>query len=252
MREKLKKYLIIAAVIVLAGLYLFFFIYSQFQSRGLIMDDKTKIIEENRGLERRLKELKNNEEILVFLETEAELVQEKLKHDLKDGAFLVNLTEKISSERLIMASYSVSKMEDFGSFYALPSRLTLVGNYRGVMNVLNYMEYQPNMTQIQDLTIRKLEEKDEIEQYYGTAEEIGKLTERVLVERDPLTVLPGESPYEEIEITRAVEVNLTELFDGRVVAECTYVLYTVPTPEAKIQLQNIQSWRTGNLNPFEN
>jgi hypothetical protein len=31
------------------------------------MDDKTKIIEENRGLERRLKELKNNEEILALL-----------------------------------------------------------------------------------------------------------------------------------------------------------------------------------------
>ncbi|MDD4343561.1 MAG: hypothetical protein PHH19_04245, partial [Eubacteriales bacterium] len=151
---------------------------------------------------------------------------------------------------LILASYAVSPVEDFESFYALPSRLTLVGNYRGVMNVLNYMEYQPNMTQIQDLVIRKLEEEEEIETYYGTAEELGTLTETILVERDPSTVLPGESPYEEIEITRAIEVDLMEMFNGRVIAECTYVLYTVPTPEAKIQLQNIKSWKTGNQNPF--
>lgn len=250
MREKIIKYLKIGGIILLFALYLYFLIFNQFQSKTFFQSETEKILDENNNLEKRLSQLKDSEAILSTLETEAKLVEEKLNHNLSDGAFLVNLTEKITKENLILASYVVSPIEDFDSFYALPSRLTLVGNYRGVMNVLNYMEYQPNMTQIQDLVIRKLEEEDEIETYYGTAEELGTLTETVLVERDPATVLPGESPYEEIEITRSIEVDLMELFNGKVVAECTYVLYTVPTPEAKIQLQNIKSWRTGNQNPF--
>jgi hypothetical protein len=250
MREKIIKYSKIAGIVLLAALYLYFLIFNQFQSGSGFKSELERIQEENSNLEKRLSQLEDSEAILKSLEAEAFLVEEKLNHDLSDGAFLVNLTEKITKEKLILASYAVSPVEDFESFYALPSRLTLVGNYRGVMNVLNYMEYQPNMTQIQDLVIRKLEEEKEIETYYGTAEELGTLTETILVERDPSTVLPGESPYEEIEITRAIEVDLMEMFNGRVIAECTYVLYTVPTPEAKIQLQNIKSWKTGNQNPF--
>jgi len=251
MREKLTKYLKIAGIIVIIALYSFFLIYNQLQDTSILKSEVETLEEENQNLENRIKELKNSEEILHYLEEEANLVEEKLGHDLSDGAFLVKLTEKITKEKLILASYAVKPIEDFESFYALPSELTLVGNYRGVMNVLNYMEYQPNMTQVQDLTIRKLDDEDEIAEYYGTAEELGTLTERVLVERDPQTVLPGESPYEEIEITRAIEVNPIEMFDGNVIAECTYVLYTLPTPEAKIQLENIQSWNIGNRNPFE-
>ncbi len=250
MRERILKYLKIGGIVLLFSLYLYFLIFGQFQKGTFFKSEKEKIQKENRNLEKRLTILKDSEAILNSLETEAELVEEKLNHDLSDGAFLVNLTEKITKENLILASYQVSSVEDFESFYALPSKITLVGNCRGVMNVLNYMEYQPNMTQVQDLVIRKLEEEEEIKTYYGTAEDLGTLTERVLVERDPVTVLPGESPYEEIEITRSIQIDLVEMFNGRVVAECTYVLYTVPTPEVKIQLQNIQSWRTGNSNPF--
>lgn len=249
MRDKTQKYLKIAGIVLIFLLYFHFLIFNQVQERGILKAEEKRLQLENQGYEEKLEGLKHSEEIIEYLEIEAQLVESKLKHDLTDGAFLVNLTEKVNKEKLKMVSYINSPMEDFEDFYALPARLTLVGNYRGVMNVLNYMEYQPNMTQIQDLVIKRLEES-EIEKYYGTKENYGLLRERVLVERDPSTVLPGESPFEEIEITRAIEVNLEELFCGRVIAECTYILYTVPTPEAKIQLENIQNWKTGNPNPF--
>ena len=250
MSDKRLKYLKIAGITLLVVLYLYFLIFNQLQHRAILKEEEKGLIEVNQAYEKKLEGLDNTEEILIYLEEEAVLVEEKLKHDLRDGAFLVKLTEKITKEKIIMGSYSISPVQDFQSFYALPGKITLVGNYRGVMNVLNYMEYQPNMTQIQDLTIKYLEE-DEIEIYYGSGEDFGLLTESILVERDPATVLPGESPYEEVQITRAVEVNLEELFSGRVIAECTYVLYTIPTPQAKIELNNIQNWRTGNLNPFQ-
>lgn len=250
MTDKRLKYLKIAGLTFILAFYLYFLIFSQLQDNIILKREEKRLIEENLAYAERLEGLKNTEEILTYLEKEALLVEEKLKHDLRDGAFLVNLTEKISKEKLILASYSISPVQDFQSFYALPGKITLVGNYRGVMNVLNYMEYQPNMTQIQDITIKDMEE-NEIEMYYGSGEDFGLLTDKILVERDPATVLPGESPYEEVEITRFIEVNLDELFSGRVIAECTYVLYTIPSPQAKIELNNIQNWRTGNPNPFQ-
>lgn len=252
MNARVKKYLILFAAVVFFTFYAYFMLFGMQKAKTELVSEKANLIQQNKLLEQEINELESNEQELDILRGEVALIQEKLNHDLSDGAFLVNLTEKVKKEGLIMASYITESIEDLGSFYALPGKVTLVGNYRGVMNTLNYMEFQANMTQVQDLSIRKLEEEGEISQYYGSAEEIGRLTERVLVERDPATVLPGESPYEEIEITRVVDVNLTELFDGRVVAECVYILYTVPTPEAKIQLQNIQNWQTGNSNPFQN
>lgn len=249
MSEKILKHLKVAGLVVIFALYLYFIVFNLFQDRSFLKGEEKRLVEENQAYEERLEGLNDTEKILDFLLQEAELVEEKLKYDLQDGAFLVNFTEKITKEKLLMPSYVIYPPQDFGSFYALPGRVTLVGNYRGVMNVLNYMEYQPNMTQVQDLVIRELENED-IEKYYGSEDDFNQLTEWVLVERDPATVLPGESPYEEVEITRAIEVNIDELFTGKVVAECTYVLYTIPSPEAKINLKNIQKWNTGNLNPF--
>lgn len=252
MNPRVKKYLLLFAVIVFATFYIYFLLFGFQKSKGDLLSQKSNLIQQNKLLEQKISDLQSSEDQLELLRKEVVYIHEKLNHDLSDGAFLVNLTEKVRKEGLIMASYITEPIEDLGSFYALPGRVTLVGNYRGIMNTLNYMEFQPNMTQIQDLTIRKLEDEGELSQYYGSAEEIGLLTERVLAERDPATVLPGESPYEEIEITRSLDVDLIELFDGRVVAECVYILYTLPTPEAKIQLQNIQNWQTGNSNPFSN
>ncbi len=252
MKPKMKKFLLILVVVIACVFYIYFVLFGFQKTKTDLLSQKASLIQENKLLEQAISDLKSSENQLGLLREEVAHIQEKLNHDLSDGAFLVNLTEKVKKEGLIMASYTTDPIEDLGSFYALPGKVTLVGNYRGVMNTLNYMEFQPNMTQIQDLTIRKLEEEGELAQYFGSAEELGLLTERILAERDPATVLPGESPYEEIEITRVLDINLTELFDGRVMAECVYILYTVPTPEAKIQLQNIQNWQTGNSNPFEN
>ena len=249
MKERMKEILKIFLVVLLLAAYGWFALYSQWQEGRYLRTQELQMQDSNNALQARIGEIRQKESQLPVLEEEVELLQSKLNHDLSDGAFLVKLLEKIRQENTILASYKMGDVVDLGKVYALPLEMKMAGDYRSVMGILNYLEYQPNLTQVQKLRL-EVPGEEQLAAYYGTREELGTRTEWVLVERDPATVLPGESPFEELLITRIAEVDLREMFKGTVEAELLVVLYTVPTPEAKIQLENIRRWDLGSGNPF--
>lgn len=250
MKEKIKKYVKIAAIVLVLVLYGYFFIYQQLHENNILKSREADLLAENQRIEKEIKSLLDRASLIEILNAEIQDLENNLNHDLTDGANLVLFFEKMMQQNVVLGEYITNPTQEFSTFRALPLELRMAGNYRAVMNILHYLEYQPNMTQLQDVFIRAFNYPEDVERYVVKEEDLTNLSEWVLVERDPATVLPGESPFEEVLITREIEVSLNELFKGYVVAEFTLVFYTTPDPEAKVHLDSVRDWPVSNPNPF--
>lgn len=241
-----KNIIVMLLVLALISTYALFFLYKPLMEYFDFHNEISGLEEANELSEREIKELTNQKELLDKNNQKITILKNKLKYDFEDGAFLIRFSQKLSEQNVELMGYSINDEEKFKFFTARPIDIELAGEYNSVLNVVNYLESQKNMTQVQEIEMSQ-GARDES----NTIDSEKLVSETVLVERDPLAVLPGESLYEEVEVLRTLDAETEEkLFDGFVDAKISLVIYTINKPEDKLEAGDIESWKIGKDNPF--
>jgi hypothetical protein len=76
-----------------------------------------------------------------------------LSHDMQDGMFLIGLSKLMNELSVDLVEYTVDESMPYETFYAIPTTISVRGDYRYIREIMYYMEEQKNMTQILDYSI---------------------------------------------------------------------------------------------------
>ena len=90
------------------------------------------------------------EESLDSLNREIKVKSRMLSHNMEDGMFLIGLSNLMSDVSVDLVEYSMEEPIPYETFYAIPTTISVRGDYRHIREIMDYMEEQKNMTQILD------------------------------------------------------------------------------------------------------
>ncbi len=154
--------------------------------------------------------IKEEKELLITCQEELERARSQFNTDMKDGLFLVEFSRKLAQKEVLLNFFEPQDIIDQQTVLVLPVDLKLDGNYRRVVEVIDDLENQSNVTTIGDLKFHRMEKELESE----TDERVQSLTK------------------------------------GTVEVELLLYIYSLPTPEGRLFLDDIKNWKFGRDNPF--
>ena len=109
-------------------------------------DIETKVAD----YESKINEMPIKEEKLDSLNREIKVKSRMLSHNMEDGMFLIGLSNLMEDVSVDLVEYSVEEPIPYETFYAIPTTISVRGDYRHIREIMYYMEEQKNMTQILD------------------------------------------------------------------------------------------------------
>ena len=104
--------------------------------------------------EAKLNSMPQLEDKLDSLNRELKVKSRILSHNMEDGMFLIGLSKLMKGVSVDLVDYSMEDVIPYESFYAIPTNITVRGDYRSVREVMYYLEEQKNMTQILDYNMK--------------------------------------------------------------------------------------------------
>lgn len=128
---------------------------------------------------------------------------------MQDGLFLVKFSRKLKQERVSLHKFKPLDIAYRQTVLVLPVQVEMIGEYPHIINMLDFLENQANLTEISYLLLEGLK-PDEESAAYG--------------------------------VFRA---------KGVVRAKCLLLIYSQPTPQGRLALEDIKNWNFGKLNPFK-
>ena len=82
-----------------------------------------------------------------------EAVNKAFATEMRDGLFLVNFGLKLNEQRVGLVSFIPKEIIDQKIYLVLPIEIVLRGDYLNVIELLDFLENQSNLTEINNLTI---------------------------------------------------------------------------------------------------
>ena len=278
-KELNKKEILLAIVVILiAGLYGYMIVYPKYIEYKSIYNELSKVESEIKSHEEEIFLYPHRETKLKRLTSTLDIKTRKLDHNMEDGIFLMGLSDFMDRVSVDLLGYNIGEVINYEKFYAIPTTLTIRGDYEQVREVMNYIETQSNMTQILDYNI---------ESYIETQEEKVVVEKEKVIDDVVYWVNNGESyheygcglfqeakeeydndfnkgsheksgindacevckPYTIVETEHVVE-QAPPKANGKVTATYEYIMYSSNDPTSELEDINPNTWNSGKDNPF--
>lgn len=146
---------------------------------------------------------------------------DKFSTQMQDGLFLVQFGRQAEKNGVQIRKFKPLDPVDFGYISVLPVEIELRGTYPSIISVINYLENVANLTEIRNL------------KFQADTQQTTKSNRQ-----EAATV--GSAVYE----TQAAPLPET------ITASMLLLIYSQPSPEGRMQLEEIKKWSAGRPNPF--
>ncbi|MGL5348871.1 MAG: type 4a pilus biogenesis protein PilO [Peptostreptococcaceae bacterium] len=280
-----KEALIAIGVLIGVFAYGFVFIYPKYSeykaTKGSVNVANTELLDYKEKLIR-MPEL---EDSLSSAKRELVTKSRNLNHDMMDGLFLIGLDKQLKSLDVDLVEYTPQEPIKYETFYAIPTSLTLRGNYKKIREIMYYLEEQKNTTQILDYSmdsyippanevIGSSQSNDfkkqvvNIEKVYWTLDShLYHSTESCPNLKNSSEVL-ASGPLKESERTVADTICVASGSDvandgntqstvtalpkakGDITATFKFIMYTSEDPKLELDVDDSNNWKPGKYNPF--
>ncbi|MEW6425580.1 MAG: type 4a pilus biogenesis protein PilO [Bacillota bacterium] len=139
--------------------------------------------------------------------------------EMRDGQFLIQLSRITEENQVLVLKFKPLAIVDKGYVLVLPVEIELRGLFPQVAAVIGYLENLPNLSELRNVQVTRYESENAADQYPPGADGLS---------------LSAPSPVP----------------DGTVTASMTLLLYSRPTPTARLQMEEVRRWALGRPNPF--
>ena len=273
-----KEVLLVLGIVTITGIYGYSFVYPSYLDYKTTRDEVIAVNSEISRHQSEINNLPKKKEELEDLEDEIRISSKILAHNMEDGMFVIGLSKVMESVDVDLVDYSIEESIEYDTFYAIPTSLTLRGDYKYIREVMNYLEEQKNMTQILDYNMvtfipeeEALENEPQISlvpdpQVYWTAENnlYHKISCEKIIESngeyftgtaqqsnkdgaceicEPYTKVTLEEDESEVETGNPKSEGLIE-------ATFRFMMYSTNEPELELDNDDPSEWKPGKFNPF--
>lgn len=280
-----KEVLAVLGICGVIGGYGYSFVYPEYKEYKVVKDNLNSINAEITEYEGRISQMPVLEDKLFDLQTEAREKGKILAHNMEDGMFIIGLSKVMSDADVDLVSYDLDEIVPYDNFYAIPTSLTVRGNYRRVREVMYYLEEQKNMTQILDYTMEThmVEDKDTSNNtntnasttrvpdstvYWTSAgsayhkdtcmvlEEEIKANEEKMILSGAASVSNRTSacevckPYIISQVSQQQTETQKPKADGTIEATFKFIMYSGENPKLELENDDSSKWKPGKYNPF--
>ena len=272
----------------LTGLVLAYGFLSVYPKYTEVKSAKTELegIKSNIALyEAKLSSMPQLEDKLDSLKRELKVKSRTLSHNMEDGMFLIGLSKLMDDVYVDLVDYSMDEIIPYENFYAIPTTITVRGDYRHVREVMYYLEEQKNMTQILDYNMKTYmsEETSEVSTSNVTTKIVPdshvywtnsgaayhkeicdvfeadkSANEGNFKEGEPsvsgkTTACQVCKPYSEQQVTEQVQTQTQEKpkSKGEVEATFKFMMYSSDNPILELENDDPNTWKPGKYNPFK-
>lgn len=253
--------------------------YTEFKSAKSELEG----IETNISLyEAKISSMPTLENKLSNLERELKVKSKILSHNMEDGMFLIGLSKLMEDVYVDLVDYSMEEVIPYESFYAIPTTISVRGDYRSVREIMYYLEEQKNMTQVLDYSMKTyIEETSETSTSNTTTKTVADShvywTESgAAYHKESCSVLEAEKnsddgnlkegepstsgknaacqvckPYSEQEVTATSDTTESVAkAKGEVEATFKFIMYSSNNPILELENDDSSKWKPGKYNPF--
>ena len=148
-----KEILAVVGVFGAIFVYGFLFIYPKYTEYKASVSNLQDIESQVTDYENKINEMPVKEERLDSLNREIKVKSRMLSHDMEDGMFLIGLSKLMSALNVDLVEYNRDESMPYETFNAIPTTISVRGDYRHIREIMYYMEEQKNMTQILDYSM---------------------------------------------------------------------------------------------------
>lgn len=263
--------------------YGFVFIYPKYQEYKSIASTLNSVETEITQYENRISEMPMLQEKLDDLDRELKVKSKKLSHNMEDGMFLIGLSKLMDDVSVDLIEYSMEESIPYDTFYAIPTTVSVRGDYRHIREIMYYLEEQKNMTQILDYTMQTyIPEENNTENTNNVTTSIVPdahvyWTESgVAYHKQECTVLEEEKvantgkylegapsasnknaacqvckPYTEVKVNQPQTTTTTKpKSKGEIEATFKFIMYSSDNPRLELENDDASKWKPGKYNPF--
>ncbi len=236
--------------------------------------------------EAKLAKMPELEEKLDNLKREVKVKSRMLAHNMEDGMFLIGLSNLMSSRSVDMVDYTVDEVIPYDTFYAIPTSISVRGDYRHVREIMLYLEQQKNMTQILDYSMEThIPEANEQSNQNQNAQQPVTIQPNNVVfwtgsgaayHNDGCSVLEAEKaaggntllsgspstsgknaacqvckPYTTVQANTQPQEQSKPKPNGEIEATFKFIMYSSENPVIDLQNEDSSKWNPGKYNPFK-
>lgn len=133
--------------------YGYLFVYPKYTEYKLSVDNLSMIKTDIATFEGKISQFPVKQETLDSLKREINVKSKIISYNMEDGMFLIGLTKLMNQVDVSLVEYTMEDVVPYDTFYAIPTTLSVRGDYRHIREVMYYLEEQKNMTQILDFSM---------------------------------------------------------------------------------------------------
>lgn len=283
-----KEILAVLGVCGVIGVYGYFSIYPGYKEYKTTVDSLEGINAQIVEYENRISEMPILQEKLSSLQSEIKVKSRMLSHNMEDGMFMIGLSKVMDGVSVDLVDYSVDDVVPYETFYAIPTSITVRGDYRHVREVMYYLEEQKNMTQVLDYNMETYiaEESSDSDNTNSTSNAASTITPDPQVywttsgaayHKSTCTVLEAEKtandgnyaggeasisgktaacqvckPYTITTVSNETEseTQSSPKSTGLVEATFKFIMYSSEDPALELENDDASKWKPGKYNPF--
>lgn len=279
-----KEVLAVLGICGVIGGYGYSFVYPEYKEYKVVKDNLNSINAEITEYEGRISQMPVLEDKLFDLQTEAREKGKILAHNMEDGMFIIGLSKVMSDADVDLVSYDLDEIVPYDNFYAIPTSLTVRGNYRRVREVMYYLEEQKNMTQILDYTMETHMVEESTNTNTTTSISTTKVPDSTVYwtstgsayHKDTCSVLEAEKnanseegvisgaasisnrtsacevckPYTINQVGQQQTQTQKPKADGTIEATFKFIMYSGENPKLELENDDSSKWKPGKYNPF--
>lgn len=280
-----KEALIAIGVLILVFIYGFIFIYPKYSEYKATKQNVDTAKTELSSYQGKLDNMPQLEKDLSVAKNDLVEKSRKLNHDMMDGLFLIGLDKQLKSTGVNLVEYTPEEPIKYDTFYAIPTTISLRGNYKNVREIMYYLEEQKNITQILDYSMDSYIEPQRenvsgsqsnefkkqpvnIDKVYWTLDNhtyhstdscpnlknstgvlvSGPLKESEKTVADTTCVASGSDVANNNNVS--TQVTSSPKAKGDVTATFKFIMYTSEDPKLELDVDDPNKWKPGKYNPF--
>lgn len=281
----LNEALIAIGVLVLIFIYGFIFLYPKYSEYKVTKQNVDTAKAELGRYQDKIDRMPELEESLSAAKNELVVKSRSLNHDMMDGLFLIGLDKQLKNVDVDLIEYTPQERVKYETFYAIPTSISLRGNYKNIREIIYYLEEQKNITQVLDYSMESyIEPPNEtiggdnssdfkkqpvnIEKVYWTLDSHlyhstdscpnlknstgvlvnGPLKESEKTVADTTCVASGSDVANNNNVQ--TQVTAQPKANGDVTATFKFIMYTSEDPKLELEVDDPNQWKPGKYNPF--
>ena len=278
-----KEMLVVLGIFGAIFIYGFLFVSPRYTDYKISVNNLKDIETKVADYESKINEMPIKEKRLDSLNREIKVKSRMLSHNMEDGMFLIGLSNLMDDVSVDLIDYSVEELIPYETFYAIPTTISVRGDYRHIREIMYYMEEQKNITQILDYNMETYisEETKEDTTNNNTTSVVPDstvywTTSGAAYHKDNCKILEAEKsanegnmssgapslsgktaacqvckPYTVNQVNNNSQETEKPKSNGIIEATFRFMMYSSDNPILELDNDNPNEWKPGKYNPFE-